>query len=414
MVVIPGAALRSEFGDLTPPKGARLVGWLCGFWGLAVVLPVGMNYLALLLLLLAVGIQDDRAQRWSRLRAHPLWWPLVFYVVWSLVVLALQPKIYAETPSNLWHEGRIVLTLALAVSLSQREARVALLGFLVALGVGALIMGGYHAGVTPEWAFWAHLTHPATNKSIAASILFSMVAAAAWVYAQAHRDMVRWVAVGVLLVALLIIVAALAKRTAMVGFFLAVLAISVHHWRAHKVRLMTAVLLTTLTASLLVVSVPGARNRLAQGASEIQTAMSGAVDVSSWGVRVQMIRHTTDMVLERPVTGWGIGAWNDQWRARVPSELAGFNMPHNDLLWMGSQAGIPGALSWLALMLAACWAGWRRRSWEGRAAFSVAVIALFSSLVNSATRDATIGLPMLWVLGVYLSLAETSEQTIYE
>jgi O-antigen ligase len=393
------------------PDAGRLVWCLCGFWGLVVLLPVGVNYLALLLLLLAVLVQGDRAQRLARLRAHPMWWPLVLYVLWTLVVLALQPTIFEETPSNLWHGGRIALTLALAISLSQQEARLALLGFLASLGLGVLVIVAYHAGITPDWDFWAHLTHPSTNKTISAAILFSMLAAAAWVVTSSHREKARWVAAGVLVVTLLIIVVALGKRTAMVGFFLAVLAAGVHQWRHHRLRLASAMTLTTVAAALLIVSVPGVESRLTQGVSEVQAAMSGAVDPTSWGVRVQMIRHTSDMVIERPLTGWGIGAWNDQWRARVPADLAGFNMPHNDLLWMGAQGGVPGALLWLLLLVSAGWAAWNWRNWQGRAAFAVVVITTASALVNNATRDATIGLPMLWMMGVFLSLAATSEES---
>jgi len=72
---------------------------------------------------------------------------------------------------------------------------------------------------------------------------------------------------------------------------------------------------------------------------------------------------------------------------------------------MGAQAGVPGALSWLVLMLAACRAGWRRQDVVGRLAFVAAVMLLLSALVNSATRDAVIGLSLLWVVGVYLRLA---------
>jgi O-antigen ligase len=91
--------------------------------------------------------------------------------------------------------------------------------------------------------------------------------------------------------------------------------------------------------------------------------------------------------------------------------MKNYNMPHNDLLWMGSQAGVPGALAWLALLLAAAWAGWRIQTWQGRMAFAIALIALFSSMVNSGTRDAEIGLPMLWMLGVALVLARESAKT---
>jgi len=89
--------------------------------------------------------------------------------------------------------------------------------------------------------------------------------------------------------------------------------------------------------------------------------------------------------------------------------MRGYNMPHNDFLWMGSQAGIPGALAWLAIFLAACWRGWQTHTSSGQVVFAIALMALFSSLVNNGTRDAGLGLPILFILGVTLAFINTNK-----
>jgi len=76
------------------------------FWGLTVFMPVGVPYLAALLMLAALLVAGGWRERAQRLRADPLWWPVVAYVAWTLVVLALRPW-YPQTASNLAHGLRI-------------------------------------------------------------------------------------------------------------------------------------------------------------------------------------------------------------------------------------------------------------------------------------------------------------------
>lgn len=384
---------------------SKLVATVAGFWGLVIFLPVGMNYLALLFLLLAVMLQGQLQARWERVRCHPVFWPLVFFVGLTLLVLTLQPVIYRETPTNLWHGLRIVVTVGLAVSLSRSEAFAALKGMAAAFALVVVLLAGYSLGVIPDADFWRHLTHTANNKTIAAAILFSMLAASAWVVVVNHSGAKRVWALGVLFTALVVVMLVLEKRTAMLGFMLALVAVIVHQLRYQRLRLAGGLLVIGLFAGGLYGGLPELRAKLDQGVAEVESALQGRVANESWNIRIQMIKHTTDMVLERPLMGWGIGSWNEQWRQRVPDFLKGYNMPHNDVLWMGAQAGVPGALAWLVLMLSAWWAAWHISDWRGRIAFAVAVIATFSAVVNNGTRDATLGLPMLWFMGVALAYA---------
>ena len=80
------------------------------FWGLTVVLPVGVNYLAATLMLATLLAGGHWRARAVRLRRSPMWWPLMAYVVWTLVVLAIEPH-YPQTGSNLGHGLRIAATV---------------------------------------------------------------------------------------------------------------------------------------------------------------------------------------------------------------------------------------------------------------------------------------------------------------
>ena len=111
------------------------------FWGLAVYMPVGVTYLSALLLLVALLVAGSGRERIARLRANPLWWPVVAYVAWTLIVLAIRPH-YPETPSNLVHGLRIAATLLMAMALARDEAMWALRGFLLGLLAGCCSLSG--------------------------------------------------------------------------------------------------------------------------------------------------------------------------------------------------------------------------------------------------------------------------------
>ncbi len=387
----------------------HLVRYAALFWGLAVFMPVGINYLAFFALLACMLLQGALPERIGRLRSHLMWWPAVVYVAWTLLVLAVQPT-YPETPSNLWHGLRIVLTLALALALARDEAVWALRGFLAAATLSLAIIGLHRLGL-PDTALWASLTHHTGNKSIAVAVQFSLIAASVLVVAMERGGVIRYASLP-LSALLLAIAAAMPSRTSVLVVVVTLAAACIHRWRARKLALAAALGASVLVSGAVVLGLPSVQQRFAQGISEIQAARAGDVSEASWGVRVNMYRHTAQMVVERPLMGWGIGGWTQQWKQRVSPVLAGFNMPHNDFLWMGSQAGVPGALALLALVLAGLVASWRRADLTGRLGFVAVLTLLLTANVNSAMRDAALGLSLLWVVGLYLRLVSEPQDAV--
>jgi len=345
--------------------------------------------------------------RWRQLRAHRLFLPLCVYTGWTLLVLALQPRIYAETASNLWHGLRFMLTFAMALALTQQEAAWALRGFLLAAACALVVIVAGPWLHLPIDSPWHNQLQYSGNKSISNALLLATLAGSAVAVALARPGRTGMVAIGVALALLGVIVFLLPSRSALLIALLLMPAAAIHQWRAHRRNLWVALASMAVASVLLLALVPAMQDRLALGLTELQQARQGDVTQGSWNLRVQMIRHTLDMVLERPLTGWGIGAWNDQWRQRAPAAIVQLNMPHNDLLWMGAQAGLPGALAWLAVIGTAARIGWQQPSLQGRFAFLAALSLLAAALVNSATRDAAIGLCLPWIAAVSLRLADT-------
>ena len=383
-----------------------MVRYAAAFWGLTVFMPVGVTWASAFLLLLALLLSSDWRERAARVRASPLWWPLVVYVAWTLVVLALRPR-YPETPSNLVHGLRIALTFAMALALTRDEALWGLRAF-VTIALANIVYIALFYLLLIRWGIWLPMPDVIRgvillvgNKSISNALLFTMLGAAAAAIGLAqlasHRPYRALAAFGVTAATAVIINTSLPSRTSLLALLIVLPAICLHQWRRQW---RTLALALALGASVLAVAAwqaPWVERKIAAGIAEIEAAKAGTVSEGSWVVRYYMYTETARMIAERPLAGWGIGAWNSEWRRRGPPLLSAYNMPHNDYLWMGSQAGLPGLLALLAIILAGVWQAWKRPDLTGRIAFAAMLILLLATGVNSALRDAQIGLAILWV-----------------
>lgn len=379
------------------------------FWGLVVFMPVGVTYLSALLLLATLGLAGRYRERFARLRANPLWWPMVAYLGWTFIVLAIGPH-YPETGSNLFHGLRIGLTILMAMALTREEAIWALRGFLLIAALNVLLILAYHAFGFPIWAPLRAVVMEVGNKSISNALLFSVVAstAAVWGIAQiaAHRPL-RALPAFVLVLGLGLVVALpLTSRTSVLALMLVIPVVCIHQWRSHLKMLVSALVLGAVVLAAALYQLPQLQHKVETGVEEIEKAQAGEIFKGSWVIRYYMYRDTGLMIADRPLTGWGIGGWTDQWHKRGPALFAESNMPHNDFLWVGAQGGLPALLSLLAIMAGAVWQAWKRPDIAGRYALAATLIALIASSVNSAVRDAQIGLALLWIAMVYLRLAQ--------
>ena len=383
------------------------------FWGLVVFMPVGVTYLSAILLLLALLIAGGVHERIARLRANPLWWPVMAYVAWTLVVLATQPH-YPQTLSNLAHGLRIAVTILMALALTRVEAVWALRGFVLTAFVNMALIAMYHTVGLPILEPWGAVLVVLGNKSISNALLFTILGASAAIYGIAQLTQRRlWRAVlafATALAALAIITLSLPSRTSQLALLLALSVACLHQWRGRLKVLLPALALGALVV-VGILQTPAVQQRFELGLSEIAIAQTGTVSEGSWVVRYYMYRDTALMIIDKPLTGWGIGGWTAQWHSRGPELLASYNMPHNDFLWMGAQAGLPGVLSLLAILLTSVWTAWRRPDMAGSLALAAAIVTLVATGLNSALRDAQIGLSLLWVAMLYLRLTQEAQET---
>ena len=399
--------------NFAPMQRAHIVKPAAMFWGLVVFMPVGVTYLAAILLLIALLAGGGIAERAARLRASPLWWPVTAYVAWTLLVLATQPH-YPETASNLAHGLRIAITIGMALALTRAEALWALRGFVLMALINLALIALYYSVGFPLLEPWRGVLVLLGNKSISNALLFTILGASAVVYGLSQLRARRYgragLALATTLAALAIITLTLPSRTSQLALSLALAGACLHQWRGQL-----KVLLPVLALGALLVTglsqIPAVQKSFELGLSEVAAAQAGTVSQGSWVVRYYMYRDTALMLADKPLAGWGIGGWTAQWHERGPALLADYNMPHNDFLWMGAQAGLPGLLCLLLIMLTGVWQAWRRPDVAGRLALVASIIALVATSLNSALRDAQIGLSLLWVVMLYVRLTQEAPGT---
>lgn len=389
----------------------RLARQAAAFWGFVVYMPVGVNYLAFLLLMVAMLAGGNLRERAQRVRRHPLFWPIAAYAVWTLLVLAISPH-YKETGLDLFHAVRIGLTMVLALALTREECIWALRGFLLVsvINLGLILL--HTLGLLPDVQIWRAVVTMQGNKSINDALLFATIGAAAAVLGLAHLgEMRRWhwagPAFAVTLLMAIVVSLALPSRTSLLAMLVCIFAACFHQFRSHRLGLVVSLAAAMVIVGLGIWQMPQSiKNKFEVGVQELEQAQAGVESDASWVTRYYMYKLTGEMMLDAPVTGLGIGAWTSEWKKRAPKVLDYKNMPHNDYLWMGSQAGVPGLLSLLAIMVAGVWVCWRRSDLTGRIGFVAMLTMLIAASLNSAMRDAQIGLSLLWIALLCLRMAQ--------
>jgi O-antigen ligase len=382
------------------------IGWVAMLWGLCIVMPVGMQYLCLFLLLILMSVGGRWRDTATLFRQEQFWFiGVCFFLGITLLILVTQEKYYPETVSNLWHGLRIVLTMIVGLSLYSHEAKKALITATASLCLMSTFVAAQHVGLTQSVPQAVLKFIPLGNEWISMSILLAMLSVASVRMAKAtqHSLLLFVLFLALTILSLTMNLMVINQRTAFVALAIGLLSLAVAWWRSKLYYLLGAVTIVVISIVVLFQTVDAVHGKFNQGLLEIEQARAGVINQSSMGVRYYMYSKTTDMMSARPFKGWGIGGWNEQWKQRTDPQLHGYNMPHNDFLWMGAQAGWGGAVAWLVLMLSLCWISWKQHHAKGHVAFSLACIALVSSLVNSGTRDASIGLPMLFIVSAALA-----------
>jgi O-antigen ligase len=124
----------------------------------------------------------------------------------------------------------------------------------------------------------------------------------------------------------------------------------------HGLRRWVALLFVPLAAVLVYSASPQLQARFGKGIAEL-TGVSQATELTSMGVRQVMWRGTMRLIQERPVRGYGLGAFSSEYSERAKA-LPGWrgiasSDPHNQYLFLWVEAGLAGVFAFAWWLIAA-------------------------------------------------------------
>lgn len=292
--------------------------------------------------------------------------------------------------------GKLLVIPALIVLLpTHRDARLAIGCYAVAqifIVLSSLLLGfGFglpwvrnEAGNPGTAVFTDYLTQ---------SIMTATFAALCWVL----RDAVpgrhgRAVAIAVALLALVDTLYFLPGRS---GWVVAAALLTLIAWWQLPRRWRGAALLAPLVLAGLLLASDMGRERLAKVVSEADHYVEQGVENSSSGERLNFWHRSLQSFAAHPLTGSGVGSWQTRYHELEgghPSEnTRSTRNPHNEYLLLGVQAGVPGMLLFVALLVALCRDARRFEPPVARAIMLLALSLAVASLFNSALFDGTKG-----------------------
>lgn len=118
--------------------------------------------------------------------------------------------------------------------------------------------------------------------------------------------------------------------------------------------------LMALLGSLYVMPQTGVATRVDNAIDSMRQYVAGDDEMTSVSARLEMWRGSSQLILERPLTGWGGSGYQDAMRERGAEgvqhpSLGRFWHAHNDVLDAWVKRGLPGLLALLALYFMPLW-----------------------------------------------------------
>ena len=417
MGVSPDPIMAHHPGDAVPR--ARVVGLVAFSWGLCAFFPVGLMYLHLLLMTLAIGLSADRSARLRRVLGNACVLPAVTWLAWTLLA-ALVGALSDDLATRLFHVLRVLLVWALGMALWRREAVLALTGFLVGAVLAATIVAAHHLWGLPDWAIWRSLIAPVNNFSSGNMISMAVAAGLFFFLAIRQHDagQGRWLAAAGAAALGLTVVLHAVSRNAQILLILAPMAAVLYRYRSLRATGLGLLLALALAAIAWQFS-PQIQSRFAEVTSNLHAVTAEASYNSSIGIRWRMGQEAFEQMVAHPLFGTGVGSWLPHWKQawaqmqpNLPAQehlrFAEINNPHNDYLLAGMETGVPGMLLLGWTLARFIRLGWRSASPAGGILVVLAVAMAATAMVNAPLRDAALGMTLLWLMGVGVAVRRES------
>lgn len=407
---------------------------------LSLFFPVGVMYAGVLLFVLSLLISADYAQKWQRVRAHPMLSPVLALSALSVVVALFQTRPAGEFWSSFWHYQTYLFLLPFlavgsgsgtgtgtAAAATSWQARAQLVFFGGAIYASSLF---YLAavGLLPTTTLFRSYVLYEGNKSILLGILLAI--AAGWMLHswRWHKDhtLLRALALAYVVIALLLFAK---TRTASLIFVLLCGLMLLRNvtlsWRSILALGAMGILLAggvKYVAGLpppvtCLTKVMVSEQHLNPAAILLQRGVCTVHQIRNFnqgkqigedGMRLEIYQITGQIIAEKPWSGHGIGNWLSLYRERAKGMMSEtMTTPHNDYLLYATELGAFGVLAllwiWCRQLLLA------RQMLAGEYQERAMLLAMLGltmmvgGMFNAILRDAVFGMAFMILLAIPLA-----------
>lgn len=389
----------------------RLVRYVGVSWGLCAFFPIGLMYLHALLMLVALAISSDVAQRLRTLRGSELSMPLLLILAWTLIA-TFAGEWHPDTPTRLFHIARVAVVLSMGLMLSAPEARAALCGFVVAAVLAAFIVAVHHVWELPKSAIWNSLLVSRNNFSSGNMITMAVASGVCLVFGMGKQAVAadrRIFFAAALALSLTVALHAVSRNSQLLLLMLFLTSL-VYRFRS-TIAVLGGIALAFALAAMAWQFSPTTKERFSHITKSLELVSTESNYSNSVGVRWRMYQEAVQGMWDHPVFGTGVGSWLPHWRMvwsglnqrlspEMQSVFAEINNPHNDFLLAGMETGVIGMLLLVWLLARFIKAGWNQGSTAGGVTVVMGVAMSVTALVNAPFRDAALGMTLVWLLAV--------------
>jgi O-antigen ligase len=382
---------RSNYWQVPEPRLSNAACWLLVAMSAAV--PLGSATMLILgaLVLIAFIAAGGFSERWSRVRSNPF--ALMSIALFVLIALgaswstASSDEILRVSEK---HARLLFAVIAIALLTDAKWRRRALVAWMLAM-LATLLLSYLHS----MWAFpLARATREAAvgdhyifKHHITQNVMMSVFAAAALIEAlRAWRAGARQLAsiwLFLCAAAAINVLFFVIGRTGYITLVVSLVVVSLMLGRARQRLALVSFVAVALTA--LVINSQNVHQQLETVVAEVEThSVDGAV--TSTGMRMEFARRSIELIAERPIVGWGTGAYSREF-CRVAHSLAwcraGQYNPHNQFLFFGVQLGLLGVAAYLLWVASAAYVLRSASTYERALGFALLATLLIHSMLDS-------------------------------
>lgn len=382
------------------PSREQLPGTIFAILPITLFFPIGLMYAAIVLYFMAWLAAGGLRDKWVEIRRHPIYTPnslLLAIVLLSSIFLSVGNE-------HRWH-GMIhyfvfLFLLLFSVGCEEKVYRRAKLALFIGTLYAGLVFCFAKLGWLPDWTIFSYYHQYAGNKSISLGIFLAIVAA--WMLNEAfdateRRTMLAYL-VAYAFIEWVVVQLAVTRTGALMVYLLSALVVL----RRLKFNRRSIAIVSVVSLVILgVVASNGDGNRRLKGVGAAITVLQEGSIGTGESNRLQFLQLTVAMIAEKPVLGFGIGGWRQEYQVRAQGlETAFMSTPHNDYLLYGSELGVMGLILLVWIFGAMVRESLRATTTKGTALLLVTVALMVSSMFNAMLRDWRFGVPLMLMLAI--------------